>query len=87
MITIVAKAPTHQPANFVFTHFNNETGWSNSGYVALIGILQAQFTLTGYDSSCHMSEETKNAEISAPVGMIMAVSGKSHQIRITAGLV
>ncbi|KAI8370144.1 amino acid/polyamine transporter I [Choanephora cucurbitarum] len=73
MITIVAKAPTHQSAKFVFTHFNNETGWTNPGYVALIGMLQAQFTLTGYDSSCHMSEETKNAEISAPVGMIMAV--------------
>ncbi|KAI8067702.1 amino acid/polyamine transporter I [Gilbertella persicaria] len=73
MITIVAKAPTHQSASFVFTHFNNGTGWSNKAYVAVIGLLQAQFTLTGYDSSCHMSEETKNAEVSAPVGMMMAV--------------
>ncbi|KAG0748619.1 hypothetical protein G6F62_002227 [Rhizopus arrhizus] len=73
MITMAAKAPTHQPASFVFTHFNNNTGWSSSAYVVVIGILQAQFTLTGYDSSAHMSEETKNAEISGPVGMVMAV--------------
>ncbi|CAO3632003.1 unnamed protein product [Mucor hiemalis] len=73
MITIVAKAPTHQSASFVFTEFNNNSGWANPAYVAVVGLLQAQFTLTGYDSSAHMSEETKNAEISGPVGMTMAV--------------
>ncbi|KAI9358723.1 amino acid/polyamine transporter I [Pilaira anomala] len=73
MITIVAKAPTHQSASFVFTDFNNDSGWSNKAYVAVVGLLQAQFTLTGYDSSAHMSEETKNAEIAGPVGMTMAV--------------
>jgi amino acid transporter len=76
MITIAAKAPTHQSASFVFTDFYNGSGWESAGYVAVIGILQAQFTLTGYDSSAHMSEETKNAEISGPVGMTMAVVGK-----------
>ncbi|KAG1177911.1 hypothetical protein G6F70_001038 [Rhizopus microsporus] len=73
MITMAVKAPTHQPASFVFTKFNNNTGWSSTAYVAVIGILQAQFTLVGYDSSAHMSEETKNAEVSGPVGMVMAV--------------
>lgn len=73
MITIVAKAPTHQSASFVFTEFNNNSGWSSPAYVAVVGLLQAQFTLTGYDSSAHMSEETRNAEISGPVGMTMAV--------------
>ncbi|KAL7318613.1 polyamine transporter tpo5 [Mucor circinelloides] len=73
MITIVAKAPTHQSAKFVFTNFNNNSGWASPAYVAVVGLLQAQFTLTGFDSSAHMSEETKNAEISGPVGMTMAV--------------
>lgn len=71
MITIVAKAPTHQSAKFVFTHFNNNSGWSSPAYVAVVGLLQAQFTLTGFDSSAHMSEETKNAEISGPVGKLI----------------
>jgi amino acid permease (GABA permease) len=73
MITIVAKAPTRQHADFVFTYFNNNSGWSSHAYVAVVGLLQAQFTLTGFDSSAHMSEETQNAEISGPVGMVMAV--------------
>ncbi|ORZ03400.1 amino acid/polyamine transporter I [Syncephalastrum racemosum] len=73
IITILAKAPTRQPGSFVFGHFNNDSGWDSKGYVVLVGLLQAQFTLTGYDSSAHMSEETKNAEISGPVGMVMAI--------------
>ncbi|KAH8552941.1 amino acid permease-domain-containing protein [Umbelopsis sp. PMI_123] len=73
IVVIAAKAPTHQPASFVFTYFNNNTGWTSPAYVVLVGLLQAQFTLTGYDSSAHMSEETHNAEISGPVGMSMAI--------------
>ncbi|KAL9537359.1 hypothetical protein MBANPS3_011844 [Mucor bainieri] len=73
MITIVAKAPTHQSAKFVFTHFNNNSGWASPAYVAVVGLLQAQFTLTGYDSSAHVAEETKNAEISGPV--VSAIMG------------
>ena len=37
-------------------------------YVALIGLLNAQYTLTGYDASAHMSEETHDADTSAPRG-------------------
>ncbi|CAO3660229.1 unnamed protein product [Umbelopsis vinacea] len=73
IITIAARAPTHQPASFVFTYFNNNSGWDSPVYVVLVGLLQAQFTLTGYDSSAHLSEETHNAEISGPVGMTMAI--------------
>jgi amino acid transporter len=76
IITIAARAPTHQPASFVFTYFNNNSGWDSPVYVVLCGLLQAQFTLTGYDSSAHLSEETHNAEISGPVGMTMAIIGR-----------
>ena len=37
-------------------------------YVALIGLLNAQYTLTGYDASAHMSEETHDADTAAPRG-------------------
>ena len=36
-------------------------------YVMLIGLLNAQYTLTGYDASAHMSEETHDAaHVGAP---------------------
>jgi len=42
-------------------------------YVALIGLLNAQYTLTGYDASAHMAEETHSAQTSAPRGIIFSV--------------
>jgi amino acid transporter len=42
-------------------------------YVMLIGLLNAQYTLTGYDASAHMSEETHDASTSAPRGIVFSV--------------
>ena len=41
--------------------------------MALIGLLNAQYTLTGYDASAHMSEETHDAEMAAPRGIVWSV--------------
>ena len=54
VIAILAKAPTHQSAHFVFQKFIDNTGldgvgWSvraSPAYVVVIGILMAQYTLT-----------------------------------------
>ena len=55
VIAILAAAPTHQSAKFVFATFIDNTGvdgvgWSqraSDAYVVVIGILTAQYTLTG----------------------------------------
>jgi amino acid transporter len=39
----------------------------------MIGLLMAQYTFTGYDASAHMSEETHNAEIAAPRGIVSSI--------------
>ncbi|RAL61391.1 hypothetical protein DID88_009525 [Monilinia fructigena] len=78
-IAVLAKAPTHQSARFVFAKFHDGTGvdpspgWSiraSPAYVACCGVLMAQYTLTGFDASAHLSEETRNASWSAPIGVI-----------------
>ncbi len=58
--------------------FINGTGFSNglfgsTIYVFLIGMLLAQYTLTGYDASAHMTEETHAADISGPKGIYRSV--------------
>nr|WP_246576085.1 amino acid permease [Actinospica durhamensis] len=63
----------HQSASFVFGHFVNNTGWSSGFYVALLGLLLAQYTFTGYDASAHMTEETKDAAVSGPRGIVMSI--------------
>ncbi|KAF7915716.1 uncharacterized protein EAE97_012174 [Botrytis byssoidea] len=81
-IAVLAKAPTHQSAKFVFAKFYDGTGvdpspgWSvraSPAYVACCGVLMAQYTLTGFDASAHLSEETRNASWSAPIGVISSV--------------
>lgn len=78
-IAVLAKAPTHQSAKFVFATFNDGTGdpgWSvraSPAYVACCGALMSQYTLTGFDASAHLSEETRNASWSAPIGVISSV--------------
>ncbi|KAF8914523.1 APC amino acid permease [Mucidula mucida] len=77
VIVILAKAPTHQSASFVFTEFIDGTGgWgdrASHAYVVVIGILMAQYTLTGFDASAHMTEETRNAAMSGSIGIVMAI--------------
>jgi amino acid permease (GABA permease) len=63
----------HQSASFVFTHFVNNTGFGNNYYVFLIGLLLAQYTFTGYDASAHMTEETHNAAIAGPRGIVWSI--------------
>jgi amino acid transporter len=42
-------------------------------YGLLLGMLLAQYTLTGYDASAHVSEETVGAARRAPWGIVMSI--------------
>jgi amino acid permease (GABA permease) len=70
---LVILPDKHQSASFVFGEFVNNTGWSSGFYVALLGLLLAQYTLTGYDASAHMTEETHDASRSGPRGIVMSI--------------
>jgi len=70
----------HQSVGYVFGKTLNNTGFSghNFGsvvffYVFLTGLLMAQYTITGYDASAHMSEETRKAQLGAAWGIVMSV--------------
>jgi amino acid transporter len=66
----------HQSVSYVFTHFVNNTGFNFAGasvYVFLTGLLMSQYTFTGYDASAHMTEETRNAAIAGPRGIVYSI--------------
>jgi amino acid transporter len=65
----------HQSAGTVFGHTINASGFGHGWlwFVLLLGLLQAQYTYTGYDASAHMSEETRNASRAAAMGIIMSI--------------
>jgi len=72
---LIFKPAHHQSFGTVFGHTVNNSGFSHSWlwFVLLLGLLQAQYTFTGYDASAHMSEETTNASRSAARGVIMSI--------------
>lgn len=62
-----------QPASFFFTAVTNNTqGWPY-WWAFIVGLLQAQWTFTGYDASASVSEETVDPRRRVPWGMVMAV--------------
>ncbi len=71
---VLAFVPSHHaPASFVFTKFVNLSGFHAVPYVVFVGLLMAQYTFTGYDASAHMSEETLNADLAAPRGIVNSI--------------
>lgn len=89
-IAVLAKAPTHRPAKFVFSTFYDGTGvsggvlghegWSiraSPAYVAAVGVLMSQYTILGFDASAHLCEETRKAVRDAPLGLLSAIAGSS----------
>lgn len=85
-ISVLAKAPTHRPAKFVFSTFfdgtglDGQEGWSlraSPAYVAAVGVLMSQYTILGFDASAHLCEETRKAVRDAPLGLLSSIAGSS----------
>jgi amino acid transporter len=86
LVTVVFNQHSRTDIGTVFSTFVNNTGSGGTNpqwpgpillgiplYVMLIGLLNAQYTLTGFDASAHMSEETHDAHTSAPRGIVFSV--------------
>jgi len=71
----------HQSLSYVFGKTINNSGYSGHGWGSVMFLMvfaigsigMAQYTLTGYDASAHMSEETHKASRAAAVGLLYSV--------------
>ncbi|KAI8975093.1 amino acid permease-domain-containing protein [Mycotypha africana] len=73
IVVALVLTPNKPSAKWVFTYFENDTGFSSNSYAFLIGLLQSQYTLSGFDSAAQMSEETRDAARAAPLGILYAI--------------
>src|SRR6476620_527616 len=72
----------HQSANFVFTEKINNSGFAGGAIgggtywflVLPVGFLLTMYTITGYDASAHVAEETVGAEQAAAKGIWQSVA-------------
>jgi len=62
-----------QPIAFL-TQAVNSNGRSPYMWAFLLGLLQAQWTYTGFDASAHMTEETADPRRVAPWGIVLSVA-------------
>jgi amino acid transporter len=77
IVVVLIFVPDHH-ASFhqVFTKHLNNSGFGSGmfwWYVLPLGFLLTQYTITGYDASAHISEETHGAAASAPRGVWQSV--------------
>ncbi len=80
VLVLIVVPDHHQSASYVFAQTINNSGFQGHSFanpifwfVFGIGLLMAQYTITGYDASAHMSEETRNASRAAAWGIVMSV--------------
>jgi len=75
VMALLVIPTSHAPISSLLTYYNG-TGWSGPHigiYVFCIGLLLAQYTLTGYDASAHMTEETHLAATAGPKAIVRAI--------------
>ncbi|KAF5345128.1 hypothetical protein D9757_013873 [Collybiopsis confluens] len=56
-----------------FTLFENNTGWASNGWAFILSFTAPMWTLTGYDSAAHISEEVAGAATAAPIAILVGV--------------
>ena len=78
ILFVAPSSHSHQSASFLFggegwNAFKGLSGFSMPLYIFLIGLLNAQYTFTGYDASAHVTEETIQANISGSKGIVNSI--------------
>jgi amino acid transporter len=82
IVAILFAVPSHHSSfSYVFTHRANESGFAGGAisgakfwlYILPLGFLLTMYTITGYDASAHLSEETRGSEDAAPKGVWRSV--------------
>ncbi|RDW74932.1 Gaba permease [Coleophoma cylindrospora] len=67
-----AKNSERNDASFIFGHLENLTTWP-TGWAFMLSWLSPIWTIGGFDSCVHMSEEAANAAKAVPYGIMMSV--------------
>jgi len=63
-----------QPPSFLISTISQSASTHPYWFTFILGLLQAQWTLSGYDASATVSEETVDARLTVPWGIVIAVA-------------
>ncbi|TRM69185.1 amino acid/polyamine transporter I [Schizophyllum amplum] len=77
-LAVIIALPATTPSSFVnnakyaFTHWENMSGWPN-GFAFILSFLAPAWTVAGFDTSVHISEEAQNAPRAVPFAIMSTV--------------
>ncbi|KAE8327938.1 amino acid/polyamine transporter I [Aspergillus sergii] len=74
-IALLVRAPKADPS-FVFVNVNNETGYTSTSLVILLGLFNSFGTLMGLDGPAHLAEELPQAKKSLPRIMLIVIGSQ-----------
>ncbi|EXJ66420.1 uncharacterized protein A1O5_10572 [Cladophialophora psammophila CBS 110553] len=72
IIALPIGANKRNSASYIFTHVENLTNWP-SGWTFMLSWLSPIWTIGGFDSAVHISEEATNATKAAPLGILFSI--------------
>ncbi|KAI8075846.1 amino acid/polyamine transporter I [Gilbertella persicaria] len=73
IITVLSCIAPHQNPTWVFTHYQNQTGFENPIYILILGMIGAAYSLFGCECSATVNEETKDADTSSSIAMVSSI--------------
>jgi choline transport protein len=74
LITVPAKAPSHESAKFVFATFINVTGWQQNGIAFIVGLINTNWSMACLDCATHMAEEVPRPERTIPIAIMSTIA-------------
>lgn len=72
IIALPIGAKSRNSASYIFTHVENLTTWP-SGWAFMLSWLSPIWTIGGFDSAVHISEEAANAVKAVPMGILFSI--------------
>lgn len=79
-VVLIVVPDYHRPASFVFGKTINVSGFPGMNFtdpgfwfVFALGLLMAQYTITGFGASAHLNEETRVAARSSAIGIVSSI--------------
>jgi choline transport protein len=91
-VAVLSKAHPKQSAHFVFTDFENLSGWQSNVIAFITGFINANYSFSCLDAATHIAEEIPRPEINIPkalltIPVIGVLSSLFYNISMVQGLV
>ncbi|KAJ4510869.1 hypothetical protein HRR75_005563 [Exophiala dermatitidis] len=71
IITLAVCTDNKHDAKYVFTNFENNSGWEQDGVAWCVSLLPALYAFFSLDTAAHYSEEITNADVAVPRAMYL----------------